>query len=177
MINTDQVNWKLLFFEGTLFSLLGIFAVANPFVTAMTLEALLGALLIITAITHGLSILNRPKSMSPFPLAIGSLFALATGVILLMYPLTGVLTLTLLFTVYFLLDGVTRMTHGWQFRPTQGWFWLFFSGLISILFAILILNDLPTTAVWVLGVYFGMHIALFGTSLIFVALSVKKERG
>lgn len=169
-----QFSWSYLFFEGLILALLGVFALINPLVMSLSIEILLGSLLLVAGVVQGIRALKNIGDWNSVPLLIGAAFALIAGLILLTYPLTGVLTLTLILTAYFLIDGVSKMVTGWQYRAFKGWGWLFFSGLISVILALLIINGLPSTAVWVIGIYLGIYLLFLGSSLIGLSLYLKK---
>ncbi|NGX43775.1 MAG: hypothetical protein K940chlam7_02078 [Chlamydiae bacterium] len=174
MLNS-QNNWKSLLFEGIIFLLLGIVALTHPYVVAYSLNFILGFLLTIGGIVQGFRALKAVKDPASVPVLIAAAFSLIAGILLLTYPLTGIITLTLILTVFFFVDGIAKMVNSWQFRPIKGWGWLFFSGLLSLVLAILIFSGLPTTAAWVIGVYVGIYMLFLGVSLTTLSFYVKKK--
>lgn len=173
-MDTQTLSWKALLFEGIIFILLGVFALAHPFLVAMSLDLIIGSILLIAGIVQGYRALRSLKDPRATTLLIGAGFALVAGLLLLTYPLTGLLTLTLILTGFFLFDGVAKMVNAMQFRPLRGWGWLFFSGMLSFILAILILTGLPTTAIWILGIYVAIYLLFLGFSLILFSLFIKK---
>ena len=172
---TTSINWKILLFEGIVFFFLGLIALTHPFVVALSLEFILGCLLTVAGIVQGYQALTTLKDPRSGSLLVAAAFALIAGIILLSYPLTGVLTLTLLLTVYFFVDGISRIISSFQFHPTKGWFWLLISGLVSVLLAVLIFTGLPTSAVWVVGIYVGIYMLFLGVTFITLSCYLKKE--
>jgi uncharacterized membrane protein HdeD (DUF308 family) len=170
-----QINWKFLLFEGIVLAFLGLFALIFPFAMAVSFEILLGALLTVAGIVQGFRGLSHWKERRSLPLLIGAAIALVAGILLLAFPLTGVLTLTLLLMLFFFLDGIAKIISSLQFRPLKGSGWLLFSGLVSLALAILIFTGLPTTAVWVLGIYLGVYFLFVGVSLITLSFYLKNE--
>jgi uncharacterized membrane protein HdeD (DUF308 family) len=168
-------SWKILLFEGIVFFLLGMIALAYPFIIALSLEVILGGLLTAAGIVQGFHALGALKDSRSGALLVAAAFSLIAGILLLSYPLSGVLTLTLLLTAYFFVDGISRIVSSFQFRPTKGWFWLLISGLVSVLLAILIISGLPTTAVWIIGIYVGIYMLFLGVSFITLSFYLKKE--
>jgi len=176
-METMQLDWKLILLEGIVFVILGIVALLNPFIMALSLDILLGAVLIVAGIVQGFRALKDLKAHRSVPLLIGAAFALIAGVLLFAYPMTGVLTLTLLLTAFFLVDGTSRIIGSFQYRPLKGWFWLLISGLISVALGLLIIFQLPMSAVWVIGIYMGIYLLLVGISLITFAFFGKNKHG
>ncbi len=169
------INRSVLFFEGIVFFFLGIIALAHPFVVAWSLEFILGCLLTVAGIVQGYQALTTLKDPRSGSLLVAAAFALIAGIILLSYPLSGVLTLTLLIAVFLFVDGISRMVSSFQFRPTKGWFWLLFSGVVSVMLATMIFTGLPTSAVWVIGMYVGIYMLFLGVSFITLSFYLKKE--
>lgn len=169
-----QVNWKIILLEGVVLTILGLVALLHPYIMAVSIEFLLGSLLMAAGVVQGYRALTNLKDQRSVPLLIGAGFALVAGILLLTYPMTGVITLTLLLTVFFFVDGVSKIINSWQYRPLKGWRWLFFSGLISVVLAVLITMGLPTSAVWVIGIYLGIYLLFVGASLITLSCYIKK---
>lgn len=169
-----QLNWKHLLFEGIILALLGVLALANPLFVAMSFNVLFGCLLVIVGIVQGIRGFKAEKGEAATHF-ISSVVALIAGIILFASPMTGVLTLTILFALYFLIEGIVKMVSGWHYRPLKGWLWLFLSGLVSLLFAILIFSKFPTSAKWAIGLYLGLYLLFLGGSLIGLSFYVKKE--
>jgi uncharacterized membrane protein HdeD (DUF308 family) len=108
-----------------------------------------------------------------------SILSLAAGVLLLAFPLAGVVTLTLIVAVFFLASGLLKTVLSLQWRPLSGWGWLLLSGIVSILLGGTILVAFPASAAWVIGLLVGITLLLDGWWLIglaFAARHVLKEQ-
>jgi Uncharacterized conserved protein len=106
-------------------------------------------------------------------LLIGLLY-LVVGFWLAFFPLTGILTLTIVLAALFIADGILEIVMGFRVRPHEGWGWLIFSGLIAIGAGLLIALNLPSSAVWALGLLAGAKLLVSGWSYIFLALSGRR---
>jgi uncharacterized membrane protein HdeD (DUF308 family) len=167
--------WFLILLEGLFIFILGLFAISQPLIATLSVEFLIGALLIAVGVAQGIRALvhwNDPRSLTTL---IGGIFALIAGVLLLVYPLTGAMTLTLLITVFLVLDGITKVVNAFQFRSVQGWGWLLFSGLVSLTLAGLIFSGWPSSATWLIGLYVGIYLLFLGFSLMTLAFYLKKQ--
>jgi uncharacterized membrane protein HdeD (DUF308 family) len=94
---------------------------------------------------------------------------------LLAYPISGIVTLTLLIAAFFFVEGVIQLMIGFQMRSLQGWGWMVFSGIISILLAGLIWSEFPGSARWVIGLLVGVNLLIFGLSQLFLVFSIKSN--
>jgi uncharacterized membrane protein HdeD (DUF308 family) len=169
-----ELKWKTLLFEGIALTLLGVLALLNPFVMSLGLDLLLGFLLVAAGLIQGYRALKNIKNWDSVPVLIGASFALIAGILLLAYPLTGVLTLALLLTIFFFVDGISKIITSFQYRSFQGWGWILFSGIISVFLALLIYAGLPISAAWIIGVYLGIYFLILGFSMIMLSFYVKK---
>ncbi len=158
-----------LIFEGLLFLFLGFFALSVPQFFTLGLELIIGWLFIIAGISQGYRAIKATGYFYWVPLAVSALLYLVVGVLMLVYPLRGMLTLTMLVTFFFICDGVIKITRGIQLRNlNNNWGWLVFNGLISLVMAGIIITGWPITAVWVIGLLIGINMVFFGITLLFL---------
>jgi uncharacterized membrane protein HdeD (DUF308 family) len=106
-------------------------------------------------------------------LLIGLLYILAGGW-LAFFPLTGILTLTVVIAALFIVEGVMEFIMGFRMRPHEGWGWVVLSGLVAVAAGLLIALSLPASAVWALGLLAGINLLFSGWSFIYLALSGKR---
>lgn len=168
----SENQWFLIFFEGVILVILGIFAIFQPFLMTLSVEFFLGVLLIAAGLAQ---IIRGVANRSGLAL-IGGILALVAGGGLLAYPVSGVLTLTFLMIFFLTLDGIVKIVNSLQFRSlAKGWEWLLLSGVLSLILAGLIYSGWPTTAGWVIGLYVGIYLLFLGMSLVVLSFSLKKH--
>jgi uncharacterized membrane protein HdeD (DUF308 family) len=102
----------------------------------------------------------------------GVLYGLV-GLILLAFPLRGVLTLTLLLAILFMVAGSFKIALALYINPLPSWGWLLFSGVISAFLGILIWTGLPGTAKWAIGLLVGIELLFNGWSMTMFAFSIR----
>ena len=95
------------------------------------------------------------------------------GVLLVANPLRGILALTLLLAIFFLLEGIAEIAMALKFRGIPTWGLLLFSGLVTLVLAAIIFLGWPSTAAWVIGLLVGINMIFFGFSLVSIAAAVK----
>lgn len=98
-----------------------------------------------------------------------ALLLLAAGVYLAFFPLTGLIGLTLILGVTFLMQGVFEAMIALQNRARRGWGWMLASGLVSVGLGVLLIAGLPGTAAWALGLLMGLNFVTSGLSLVVLA--------
>ena len=101
--------------------------------------------------------------------------SIAAGVVILIAPGTGMLSLTLVLGAFFAADGVMRLIHAFRGDGGARRGWLIGGGVLSLLLAGLIVFALPGSAAYTIGLLFGVHLLFLGVSLI--ALRREEEGG
>jgi len=97
------------------------------------------------------------------------------GILFLRNPGAGLLTLTLLLIVFFMVEGISKVIFSLTIRPFPNWGWVFASGVISILLAFYLWANTPVTAIWLLGVLLGIELICEGAALGRMALHARKS--
>ena len=87
------------------------------------------------------------------------------------FPLTGILSLTILLAVFFIVEGIFEILASFRLRPDSGWGYLLFSGIVAILVGVLIWMGLPSSATWAIGLLAGINLLVSGWSFIFIAFA------
>ena len=116
------------------------------------------------------------RSWSEFllDLLVGLLYALV-GAWLAFFPLTGILTLTVLLAITFVLQGGAQIGMSFRMRPHSGWFWMLLAGIIAILAGAMIVAGLPSTATWAVGILVGVNLLTSGWAYLILALGAKES--
>ena len=151
---------------GIIAIILGIFAMLAPGLTGISVAVLVGVIVLIAGIVRiiwAFQAGSLGKGLLMF--AIGGL-TLLCGIALIANPLFASGVLTIMLAVYFIVDGVAEITASVRLRPTNGWGWMLFGGIVSILLGFMIWGQFPLSGVWAIGILLG--IKLFFVGLIMV---------
>ncbi len=95
------------------------------------------------------------------------------GVLLLAFPIEGILTLTLFLALFFILTGVIRAIMALDSRGA-GWGWMLASGIVAVALGVVILIGYPQAAGWILGLLLGIDFVFFGAMLIALVLAARR---
>ena len=99
---------------------------------------------------------------------------IVAGVYLLMHPVGGLLALTLLLACLLLVYGVFALVLAFRMKPLQGWGWVLFDAIITILLGILIWAHWPLNSEWVVGTLFGISILISGVTRLMMSLALRR---
>ncbi len=163
---SENKGW--FYFLGILLVILGVAAIAFPFFTTIAAKVFLGWLFLIAGIVqvfHAFS--TRTWSAFFFDLLIGVLYVLA-GAWLAFFPLTGIITLTFLLAVMFILHGVLQGTIAFNIRPYVGWIWMMLAGIVGVVVGVLLILKLPSSATWAIGLLVGINLIMSGVAFLFL---------
>ncbi len=156
---------------GIILICLGFLAILFPLIASIAAKTMVGWLFLLTgaAVLYN-AFQARDWSSALWSGAIGVLH-LAVGVYLAFFPLTGLVGLTLLVGLLFLVQGGFEAAIAINHRPRRGWVWLAISGAASFILGLLLIAGLPGTALWALGLLLGLNFVSSGVSFIALARS------
>ena len=146
---------------GALLIVFGMLAVGLPLLAAVAVSALVAWLIVLAGVVH-LMVAFRVHSAGSviWKLLVGIAY-LCFGGYLLLHPVVGVATLTLLLASLFLIEGILNIVLYVQMRPVHGSSWLLVDGIVTLLLGLMIYMQWPSSSAWAIGV----HITLRGRSL------------
>jgi len=109
---------------------------------------------------------------------LSGVLGIAAGIVLLVWPLSGVLSLTLVLIVFFSIEGIASVMYALEHkRELSGrWGFMLASGIIDLIIAAIILFGLPGSAAWALGLLVGINLTFGGAALIAMALHARELR-
>ncbi|MDB2614154.1 HdeD family acid-resistance protein [Chlamydiales bacterium] len=158
-------------FEGVLFIILGVLALVLPGLFTIAAELLIGWLFLFGGVFQAIRSF-KTKEISGFWVSlISSALYIIAGLLLLFYPLKGILTLTFLLAYFFFLEGIAQIVFAVAMHPAKSWGWLLISGILAIAMAFIIWSGWPGSSVWVLGILVGINLLFYGFSQVFIASS------
>jgi len=167
-------RWKWLVALGVLSVVGGLFAILVPVAASISAAILAGWALLfgaaaeLTATFHAHTGGQRVKHG-----LVGLLCAIA-GLYLLLFPVSGTITLTVVLVAYFFASGVVQLATAFAEWGQGGRAWLALSGVVSIVLGILIWADLPSSAAWAIGLLLGINLLFGGWNLIFLAMAARR---
>ena len=170
-----KANWKAFLIEGIVLVVLVMAAIAIPLLASIAVTIFLGWLFLISGVV-GLYLTFTTRDIPGFWWSLlSAALALAAGIILIVQPVAGTLTLTLVVSAYFIAEGITTIMYALAHRRELSgrWGWLLMSGIVDLVVAILIIAGLPGSAAWAIGLLVGINLVFGGTSLIGMALAAR----
>lgn len=159
---------------GVLLIVFGIMAIALPAFSTLFAETWVAVILISSGIAKLVYAYQTRESGGFLWKVLLSVLYIATGVMLFVYPLTGILTLTLLLGSFLLTEGVFELILAFRLRSQanqSNWTWALGNGVITLILGGMILFQYPFNAPWLIGTLVGVSILFTGISRVMMTLN------
>jgi len=174
--NSLHAHWRFFLIEGIVLLVLGLLAIVVPVVATIAIAVLIGWLLLISGVV-GLIATFRTRGAPGFWWSLlSAIVGIVAGIVLLRWPLSGAFSLTLILTVFLVLEGVVSILYALEHRRELSGRWglMLFSGVVDLFLAGMIFAGLPGTAAWAIGLLIGINLVFGGSALIAMALHARK---
>ena len=168
-------HWVLFLVEGIVLVVLGVLAIVLPMVATIAVAILIGWLFFISGVVGLINTFQMRDAPGRWWSLLSAVLGIVAGIVLLGWPIPGAISLTLLLTVFFIIEGVASIMYALEHRKelTGRWTWMLVSGIVDLILAFIILTGLPGTAAWALGLLVGINMLFGGTSMIAMALHAR----
>jgi len=163
--------WYLV--QGVLMVAAGVLALIYPFVASVAVVYLLAWILIVSGILQAIGLIGAKDVPHYWVQLISVVLAILIGVLLLRQPESGLLLMTVLLIVFFMVEGIAKTIFALTIRPFPNWGWVLASGLVGILLALLLWANMPVSSDWLLGVLLGVQLICEGAALTYLAWKVR----
>ena len=173
--NSLQAHWQLFLTEGIILFILGVLAIVVPPIATIALEILIGWLLLVSGIVGLIATLRARSAPGFWWSLVSAVVGIVAGIVLLAWPLSGALSLTLVLTVFLVLEGVVSILYAFEHKRELSGRWgaMLFSGVVDLFLAGIIFAGLPGTAAWAIGLLVGINLVFGGSALIAMALHAR----
>jgi uncharacterized membrane protein HdeD (DUF308 family) len=164
--------WGVFLFEGVVLLLLGILAVLVPVIATLTVTFAFGWIFLISGLIGLVTTLHARRAPGFWWSLLSAVLGVIVGVLLLVWPISGAISLTLLLAAFFTAEGILSIMYAIEHKREMSgrWGWLLVNGVVDLGLAAIILIAFQTSASWVLGLLIGIDMVLGGTALIVIAL-------
>ncbi|PSB12938.1 hypothetical protein C7B61_01760 [filamentous cyanobacterium CCP1] len=155
--------------------ILGILAIVSPGIASAFFTILIGWITLISGVVMMVEAFqSRPVRGFWLNLIVGILYVIA-GLYILFNVGAAIVALTFAFGVLFLVEGIYTIIMAFTNRTGNGMSWLVaLNGIVTLILGILVLNQWPFSAIWLIGLYVGISLLMSGISLLSAALVARR---
>jgi uncharacterized membrane protein HdeD (DUF308 family) len=166
-------NWEWFLAFGVILMLLGIAAVVRSITTTVVSIAFFGWLLVLASIADLIPAFMVGKWAGFFLHLLAAILFGITGILMITKPTISAEAWTFVMSVFFLVAGLYLFIGSlWIHLP--GWGWQALNGIIAAVMGGLLLAQWPVTGFWVIGLFVGIELMIYGWAWIALALDLHK---
>jgi uncharacterized membrane protein HdeD (DUF308 family) len=168
-------HWVLFLIEGIILVILGLAAIVLPPIATIAVTIIIGWIFLVSGLVGLVTTFWARHAPGFWWSLVSAIVGIAAGVVLLLWPLTGAISLTFVLIAFFVIEGVASIMYAIEHRNQLSgrWGWMLISGIIDLILAAIIFAGLPGTAAWALGLLVGINMLFGGAALIGMALAAR----
>lgn len=172
-------HWVAYLIEGVLLVILGAAAIVIPAWATLTVTIFLGWLFLFSGILGLITTVWLRHAPGFWWSLLSAVLGIVVGALLIGWPISGAVSLTLVLIAYFVMEGIFCIMFGLEHKRLLSgrWVWLVLNGVIDLVLAGIVIYGLPGTAVWALGLLVGIDLVFGGSALIALALAAHESKG
>ena len=168
-------HWGLFLAEGIILVILGIAAIMLPLIATLAVTIIIGWIFLASGVVGLVTTFWARHAPGFWWSLVSAVIAIAAGLVLLAWPITGTVSLTLVLIAFFVVEGIASIMYAIEHRNqlTGRWGWMLVSGVVDLILAGIIFAGLPGTAAWALGLLVGINMVFGGAALIAMAMAAR----
>ncbi len=168
-------HWVVFLVEGIILVVLGAAAILVPPLATLSVAIFLGWLFLISGVVGLITTFRLRQAPGFWWSLLSAVLGIAVGLVLVGWPASGAVSLTLVVIVFFAVEGIATIMYALDHkRELSGrWGWMLVSGFIDLVLATIILAGLPLSAAWAIGLLVGINMVFGGVALIMMALHAR----
>ena len=159
---------------GIVMLICGIAAIALPLVSGIGVVIIVAWVVLVAGVSHLFLAFHTHSVGGVLWQILLALIYGAAGVFMLMNPVAGLVTLTLVLAVFLLIEAALETALYFQVRGKVNAGWVLFDALVTLVLAILIWSQWPSSSLWFIGTLVGISLIFSGISRITLASAMKK---
>jgi len=166
-------SWSLI--VGGLLAVLGVAAMAAPWLAAATVATICGVMLIVGGASQ-LAMTAATFTWRGFWITlVTGLLGIVLGVTMLVLPAAAIGTLVIFLAVMLLLEASAKISAVFLVQGDFPWGWLLVDGLVTAALGIVLLVSRPAEAAMLLGIFVGINLLSSGIMLLAAGWSLRSR--
>ena len=172
---SKSAAWSI--FMGVLTAIIGVLMILYPLAAATASTVVLGSALIVIAVAQGIFAFTSESVGNFFlKLLLGILYGIS-GVLLLAFPVAGVVSLTGVLGMMLVAEGIVEVFIAFGAPGLAGRGWFIFSAISSFVLGVMILAQWPNSSAWAIGTLVGVGVFINGITRVVISTAVHHEAG
>lgn len=165
-------NWLWFVVLGVVVAVLGFVAIGSVVVASLAAAVVLGVLILVGGIAETIGAFWCRAWSGFFLHLLSGVLSIVIGGMFLRNPLTALGALTLLVAAFLMVGGIFKIVAAVSYR-FAAWGWALAGGIIDVVLGVMIWEDWPESALWVIGLFVGINMVFRGFTWIALGLSLR----
>ncbi len=165
-------TWSIVW--GVLLIIFGMLAIGSPMVAAVAVNVVIAWLIILAGVVHLILAFHAHGAGSLIWKLLVGIAYLFFGAYLIMHPVLGVASLTLILASLFLIEGILNIILFFKMRSLGGSSWVLVDGVVTLLLGLMIYLQWPSSSAWAIGTLVGVSMIISGVARVMLSLAVRK---
>jgi uncharacterized membrane protein HdeD (DUF308 family) len=170
-----NAGWLVVF--GILELVAGLLAIVSPFVAGLAVAVMIGVAILISGVARLVGSFLAGSFGAGALTFLWGLIAAAIGFYMVVRPIAGLASITLVVAMALFVDGLTRVVLAFKLKPVSGWAWMLAGGILTVVFAMMVGWQFPASSLWVVGTLVGFSLLSAGFTTITLAGAARKAAG
>jgi uncharacterized membrane protein HdeD (DUF308 family) len=159
---------------GVLLIIFGMVAIGSPFLAAVAVNVLVAWLIVLAGVVHLMLAFRAHGAGSMIWKLLVGIAYMFFGAYLIMHPVLGVASLTLVLSLLFLIEGILNIVLFFKMHSLGGSSWMLVDGIITLLLGLMIYLQWPSSSVWAIGILVGVSMITSGIARVMLSLAARK---
>lgn len=171
-VNVLRGNWLWFVVLGVALIVLGFIALGSVLIASLATAMVIGALMLMGGGAETVGAFWCRGWSGFFLHLLSGVLSIVVGVLFLRAPVNALLALTLLLACLLMVGGIIKITGALTYR-FAAWGWPLVSGIIDVILGVMIWQEWPASALWVIGLFVGISLVFRGLNWIGLGLSLR----
>jgi uncharacterized membrane protein HdeD (DUF308 family) len=168
-----RANWFWFVLLGILLFVLGFIALGSVVIASLATALTIGMLILLGGIAEMVGAFWCRGWSGFFLHLLSGVLSIVIGLLFLRAPVDALFALTLLVAFFLMVGGIFKIVAALSYR-FGAWGWPLASGILDLILGVLIWQELPTSALWVIGMFLGIHLMFRGVHWIALGLALRR---
>jgi uncharacterized membrane protein HdeD (DUF308 family) len=165
-------NWLWFVVLGCVLVALGIIALGSVVIASLAAAVAIGILLLLAGVGEVIGAFWCRGWSGFFLELLSGVLSIVVGLLFVRAPLNALAALTLLIACFLMVGGIFKIVAALSYR-FAAWGWSLASGIIDVILGVMIWQEWPASALWVIGLFVGINLLFRGINWIALGLALR----
>jgi uncharacterized membrane protein HdeD (DUF308 family) len=173
LLDGIKSNARLAVITGIIMLVCGILSIVSPFIAGLSVTVVVGALLLVSGVSQCFLAFQAGAFGKGLLIFIMGALTVVVGGYLVGQPVSGLAAITIFLAAYFVVTGIFELIGAFQIRGADGWGWMLFNAIITLVLGVMIWQQFPVSGIWAVGTLFGVKMIFSGWALFLIGRGVR----